>query len=75
MMDEYVRAIFLLNKAEAFAAVKPFYNSISHSDILLSKNSHGSKLQVATLLNGFFLKNETVPPIKTGLLLIKQIIN
>jgi hypothetical protein len=37
MMNEYVRAIFLLDEAIALAAVKPFYYSISHDDILLSK--------------------------------------
>jgi hypothetical protein len=70
MMNKYIRAIFLLNEAIAFAAIKPFYNSISHSDTLLSKNSHSSKLQVAALTNGSFLQNETGPPIKNGPLLI-----
>jgi len=34
-MYEYVRAIFLLNKAVAFAVVKPLDNTISHNDLLL----------------------------------------
>ena len=37
MMNKHIRAIFLLYEAIAFAAIKPFYNSISHRDILLSK--------------------------------------
>jgi hypothetical protein len=74
MMNKHIRTIFLLNEAIAFAAVKPFYNSISHSDALLSKNSHSSRLQVATLTNGTFLQNETGPPIKNGPLLIILII-
>ncbi len=69
-MNEYIRAIFLLNKAVAFAAIKPFYYSISHRDTLLSKISHGSKLQVATLTNRSFLQNETGTPIKDAPLLI-----
>lgn len=36
VMHEYIRAIFLLNEAEPFLVVKPFYSSISHSYILLS---------------------------------------
>ena len=72
MMNKYIRSIFLLNEAVAFAAVKPFYNSISHNDILLSKISHSSKLEVANLTSGSFLQNETGPPIKDGPLLIVQ---
>jgi hypothetical protein len=68
MMHEHIRTIFLLDKAIALAAVKPFYNSISHSAFL--NNSHGSKLQVATLTYGSFPQNETGPPIKAGPLLI-----
>jgi len=49
MMNEYIRTIFLLNKAETFAVIKPLYDSISHSDILLYKDFHGSQLQVATI--------------------------
>jgi hypothetical protein len=37
-------------------------------------NSHSSILQAATLTNGYFPKNETGPPIKSGPLLIIQII-
>jgi len=70
MMNKHIRSIFLFNETVAFTAVKPFYNASSHSDTLLSKNSHGSKLQVATLANGFFLKNETGSSIKNGPLLI-----
>jgi hypothetical protein len=36
-MNKYIRTIFLLDEAVALAAVKPFYYSISHGDILLSK--------------------------------------
>ena len=32
MMNKYIRTIFLLNETVAFAAIKPFYNSFSHSD-------------------------------------------
>jgi hypothetical protein len=70
MMNKYIRPIFLLNEAVAFAAVKPFYNSIRHNDILLSKISHSSKLEVANLTNGSFLQNETGLPIKGRPLLI-----
>jgi hypothetical protein len=35
-MHKYIRAVFLLDEAEAFVAVKPFYHSISHGAILLS---------------------------------------
>jgi hypothetical protein len=73
-MYKYIRTIFLLDETIALAAIKPFYDSIRHCDTLLSKNSHSSKLQVATLINGYFLQNETVPPIKDGPLLIGQII-
>jgi hypothetical protein len=37
MMDKYIRAIFLLNEAIAFLFIKPFDNSISHRDTLLTK--------------------------------------
>jgi hypothetical protein len=48
MVNEYVATLFLLNKTESLFIAKPFYDSVCHSDILLSKNFHGSKLQVAT---------------------------
>ena len=35
-MRKYIRAVFLLDEAEAFVAVKPFYNSVCHGAILLS---------------------------------------
>jgi len=38
------------------------------------KISHSSKLQDANMANGYFLQNETGPPIKDGPLLIKIII-
>ena len=44
VMDKYIRAIFLLDEAVAFAAIKPFYNSINHCSFLLSINSHSFKL-------------------------------
>jgi hypothetical protein len=44
MMHEYIRSIFLFDEAKAFFIAKPFYRSISHSDTLLSKYSHGPKL-------------------------------
>jgi hypothetical protein len=69
-MNKYIRTIFLLNKSIALATIKPLYDSISHSDTLLSKNSHSSKLQVAALTNGAFLQNETEPPIMNRPLLI-----
>jgi hypothetical protein len=37
VMNEYVRSVFLLDEAEAFAGVKPFYDSICHAHTLLSK--------------------------------------
>jgi hypothetical protein len=37
MMDKYIRTVFLLNKAIAFLFIKPFDNSISHRDTLLTK--------------------------------------
>jgi len=37
IMHKYIRAIFLLDEAIAFAAIKPFYNSISHNNTLLVK--------------------------------------
>jgi hypothetical protein len=37
VMDKYVRSVFLLDEAEAFAGVKPFYDSIGHALTLLSK--------------------------------------
>jgi len=74
MMNKYIRSVFLFNETVAFTAVKPFYNAISHRDTLLSNNSHGSKLQVATLTNGFFLKRETGPSMKNGPLLIERTI-
>jgi hypothetical protein len=36
MMNKNVRTVFLLNKAVALAAVKPFDNSIRHGNFLLS---------------------------------------
>jgi hypothetical protein len=38
------------------------------------KNSQGPRLEDATLTNGYFLQNETGPPIKEGPLLIADII-
>ncbi|MEA3429318.1 MAG: hypothetical protein U9Q84_08970, partial [Thermodesulfobacteriota bacterium] len=40
---------------------KPFYNSISHSDTLLSKNFYGSKLQVATFDKWIFPAERNLP--------------
>lgn len=48
MMNEDVRTVLLLNEAITFGVIKPFHNSIGHSDTLLSQNSHGPKLRVAT---------------------------
>jgi len=48
MVNKYVATVFLLNKTESFFIAEPFYDSVCHSDIFFSKNSHGSKLQVAT---------------------------
>jgi hypothetical protein len=45
MMNEYIRTIFLLNEAKAFAVIKPLHDSISHSDILLSNNFHVFRLK------------------------------
>ncbi len=38
-----------LNEAKTLAAVKPFYNSSCHNNILLSKNFQNLKLEDATL--------------------------
>ncbi len=54
MMNKYIRSIFLLDKSVPFTAVKPFYNSISHRDILLSNSSHSSILKDATLTKWIF---------------------
>jgi hypothetical protein len=35
MMNKHIFAVFLLNKAKTFGIIKPFDNSISHSDTLL----------------------------------------
>jgi len=35
VMYEYIGAVFLLDEAIAFSVVKPFHNTIRHSDILL----------------------------------------
>jgi hypothetical protein len=72
MMNKYIRTVFLLNEAKTLAVIKPFYSSIRHNDILLSKISHSSKLKVAILANESCLQNETGPPIKNGSLLIGQ---
>jgi hypothetical protein len=37
MVNEDIRAIFLLDEAVAFVVIKPLDTSISHSDTLLSK--------------------------------------
>ncbi len=37
MMNEYIGTILLLNEAITFAVIEPLYDSISHSDALLSK--------------------------------------
>ena len=52
MMNEYIVTIFLLDEAVAFSVVKPFYDSISHCDVLLSKILI-FLLWVATLTNGY----------------------
>ena len=49
VMNKHIRSIFLLDKSVPFAAIKPFYNSISHRDTLLSNSSHSSILQAATM--------------------------
>jgi len=66
MMDKYILSIFLLNKAVAFAIAKPFYCSISHRDILLSKILKVPNFRMPLGENGSFLQNETGPPIKGG---------
>jgi len=70
MMNKHIRSIFLLNKSEAFAVIKPLNNSISHDNILLSKKFSTSQTGGCLLHNGLFLQNETGPPIKDGPLLI-----
>jgi hypothetical protein len=45
MMNEYIRTLFSLNEAKAFAVIKPLHDSISHSDILLSNNFHVFRLK------------------------------
>jgi hypothetical protein len=67
-MNKYIRTVFLLNEAEAFAGIKPFYSSIGHDNILLSKKFQRCKLEGATLTNGFFLQRETVLQIKQDLI-------
>jgi hypothetical protein len=62
MMDKYIRAIFSLNEAIAFLFIKPFDNSSSHRDTLLTKKNHRSKVQAVTLTNGYFPQNETGTP-------------
>jgi len=61
MMHEYIRAIFLFDETIAFFIAKPFYCSISHSDTLLSKNSHGPKLPGATFNKWNFPSERTRP--------------
>ena len=36
-MNEYVRSVFLFDETITFFLVEPFYRSICHSDVLLSK--------------------------------------
>ena len=36
MMDEYIRTVFLLDKAKTLLITEPFYSPISHSDISFS---------------------------------------
>jgi hypothetical protein len=66
-MDKHIRAVFLLNKAVAFALIKPLDNSISHRDTLLTKKFYGSKLQVATFEKWTFPSERNRPPKKTDL--------
>jgi hypothetical protein len=37
MMNKHIRSTLLLNESKSFAVIKPFNNSISHNNILLSK--------------------------------------
>jgi hypothetical protein len=61
MMHEYIRTIFLLDEAITLTVIKPFNDSTSHSDTLLSKYFHGSKLQVATLDKWIFPSERNKP--------------
>ena len=72
MMNKYIRAIFLLNEAITFAAIKPLTIPLAIVTHSFQKNFHGSKLQVAALTNGSGLQSETGPPIKNGPLLINR---
>jgi hypothetical protein len=36
MMNKQIRSVFLLDEAEAFLVVKPFYDAIGHDNVLLS---------------------------------------
>jgi hypothetical protein len=74
MMNKYIRTVFLLYEAVALAVIKPLHDSISHSDNLLSKNSQGSKLQVATLDKWIFPSERNRPANKDGPLLITPMI-
>jgi len=71
MMDKNIWPIFLLNKSKTFLVAEPLHSSIRHRDTLLSKNSHSSRLQVATLANGSFLQSETDPSDIDGSFMIK----
>jgi hypothetical protein len=68
MMHKYIRSVFLLNESEPFMVIKPLNSSISHDNILLSKNFQRRKLEGATLTNGLYLQKETVPQIKQDLI-------
>jgi len=48
MMNKYIRTILLLNEAIALVVIEPLHDSICHNNILLSNNSHASRLQDAT---------------------------
>jgi hypothetical protein len=74
MMNKHIGTAFLLNEAVTLAIVKPLHSSISHSNNLLSNNSHGSKLQVATLDKWIFPSERNRPANKDGPLLIRPMI-
>jgi hypothetical protein len=74
MVNKYIRTVFLLYEAVALAVIKPLHDSISHGDNLLSKNSQGSKLQVATLDKWTFPSERNRPANKDGPLLIISIL-
>jgi len=64
MMNKHIRSLFLFYKTIAFTAVKPFYDTISHRNVLLSNDSSNNNTALEIIKPACHLLRLFEPAIK-----------